>query len=176
MPHFYRAIEIQHGLQGARLVGRPIYQDVLDQVGNGVFLLDRSGRVCHLNAVADELMRAGGLFHLRQLRHPERGRPGRQSRARRRPRRELLLDELNYHRQIFLIRGANGLDTYFAMVAPLEQAMERTTIRQDYVGTRTPMAMLLVARPSYRPGSGAQRPAEPVPADPGGSAVGGGTL
>ncbi len=147
VPHFYRAIEIQHGLQGAQLVGRQ-YQDVLDQVGNGVFLLDRSGRVCHLNAVADELMRAGGLFRL--------GSFGTLSAVDRAANRELadglaaiLRDRLNYHRRIFLIRGANGLDTYFAMVAPLEQAMERTTIRQDYVGTRTPMAMLLVARPSY---------------------------
>ncbi len=147
VPHIYRAIEIQHGLQGAQLVGRQ-YQDVLDQVGNAVILLDRQGRVCHQNAAADDLMRVGGLFHL--------GSFGALSAVDRAGNREIAdglaairRDRLNYHRRIFLIRGGDGLDTYFAMIAPLEQVMERTAFRQDFAGTRTPEAMLLVARPSY---------------------------
>lgn len=147
LPHFYRALEIQHGLRGAQSHGAH-YRQALDEVGNAVFLLDRQGHICDQNEVADALARRGDLF-TRTLSgalgtfDPDADREISAGLA------AIVHDRLAYHRCAFGLRSRDRSRTYLAMVAPLEQVHEELTISELYVGSRLPAAMLIVASPDY---------------------------
>lgn len=145
VPHLYRALRIQHGLKGARVIQRN-YEQALDQIGNAVFVLDRQGRICHQNAAAGELFEAGGLFRL----GPFGGLRPHDSAAEREisiALRMIERDRLQYRRQVFPIRRAGHQDRYFAMITPLRFELTEVGLGPYLAASKKPIALLVVAIP-----------------------------
>jgi DNA-binding CsgD family transcriptional regulator/PAS domain-containing protein len=124
LPHLQRALEVRRRLQQAEQESRSVHA-VLDRLSLGVILLGATGRLLHVNAAADVILRGGdglartpnGLHALRKdddrrlqdmigaLRHPvgERRSAG---------------GHLRIHRP-------SGQAAYAAMLAPLGPSMQR---------------------------------------------------
>lgn len=147
VPHFYRALDIQRGLMGAKVI-KGNYEQALDQIGNAVFVLDRQGRICHQNTAASELFEAGGLFCL----GPFGGLSAHDPAADREISSALRLidrDRQLYRRQFFPIGRDGAPDQYFAMITPLRFELAEVGLGPYLTASRIPIALLVVAIPEH---------------------------
>jgi DNA-binding CsgD family transcriptional regulator len=58
LPHLQRALEVRRRLQHAEQAGRSVFS-ALDQLSLGVIIMTATGRLLHVNAAADAILRSG---------------------------------------------------------------------------------------------------------------------
>lgn len=145
--HIQRAFTIHRMLEGQKL-SMSYYRQILDQIGNSVFLLDKRGRIVDLNASAEALMREEPPFFL----DIDRGLNAFDQTANRALAQSIAAiaaGEPSELPNVIALPTSNG-DALVATVVPFETGEPSDNLMSQFGSRAIPVALLTVVDPAKR--------------------------
>jgi DNA-binding CsgD family transcriptional regulator/PAS domain-containing protein len=141
-PHLRQAFDIQRTLEGHRLVDRQ-YREALDKVSNPIFLIDHGGRVSHVNASAEAMLRASKTFSISSSKvlHCEDQRANSQITH---AIRAITSGQAAVLGSSVVAVGRSDGRPMMATIVPFQIDQDRTGIFADFPAARIPLAMVTV--------------------------------